>query len=559
MEQHKALLKVTGLSIPHPKQADFFLLKDIDFQINYNEILAIVGESGSGKSLTAMSILGLLPNQLKNKTEGSILFQEEELIGLSDKMYREIRSKKISAIFQEPMSALNPSMRCGKQLQEVITTHYSLSSRELDKRKEELLVQVRLKDHKRILRSYPHELSGGQKQRLMIAMALACNPELLIADEPTTALDVTVQKEILLLLKELQQDSKMSILFISHDLNLVSKFADKILVFKSGNCIESGITKDIFNNPKDIYTQALLTSRPSLEFRYEKLPTIESISSNASEFKKITPQQRIKKHQKIYVNKPILEVSKICKSYSKKKNWYNYTRIPILEDISFVLYKGETLGLVGESGCGKSTLSNIIASLVKADSGNIYYNEQDITQYNKKQTREIYKEIQLIFQDPFAVLHPKLSVGDALIEPILVHKIKNTRNQAKKQVYNLLNKVGLSSKDYNKYPHEFSGGQRQRINIARALCTEPKILICDESVSALDISMQAQILNLLDDLKEELQLSYIFISHDLSVVKQMSDRIIVMQAGNIIECREADDLYKNPQFEYTRKLIESIP
>ncbi len=556
-----SILSVQDLSVSaFSKERETSILNNISFSLKEDEILGIVGESGSGKSITALSILKLLPKTALKITSGSIIFDNEELTTLSEKHFKSIRGNKISMIFQEPMSALNPSMTCGDQVNEILKQHTLLSKKERIEETLNLFEKVKLPQPKRAYKAYPHEISGGQQQRVMIAMAIACKPKILIADEPTTALDVTVQKEIIGLLKELQKETKMSILFISHDLSLVSEIANRVLVMYQGKIVEQGTVKTIFNNPKHIYTKALLNSRPSIDTRLKKLPTIQDFLNNKVDDTIILKTEREKRHQSIYSKQPLLEIVNLEKEYFSKPSLFkNSEGFKAVNDVSFKLYEGETLGLVGESGCGKSTLGNAILQLDKATAGQILYRGKDVTNLSKSLIRKLRKDIQIIFQDPFSSLNPRIPVGRAIMEPMKVHNLYNSDKQRKEKAIEILERVGLSEEFFNRYPHEFSGGQRQRIGIARTIALDPKLIICDESVSALDISVQAQVLNLLNELKENFGFTYIFISHDLSVVKYMSDQLLVMKEGKIEEIGEADSIYNNPKKEYTKKLIEAIP
>lgn len=554
------LLEVKDLSVSFFNEEEARVIHDISYQVNTNEILGIVGESGSGKSVSSLAILGLLPKGISKITNGSIRYNQNDLTTLSAKEFQNIRGNEIAMIFQEPMSSLNPSMTCGNQVLEIILQHTNLSKSEAKLETISLFEKVKLPNPDRIYSAYPHEISGGQKQRVMIAMAISCKPKLLIADEPTTALDVTVQKEIIELLKRLQAEDNMSILFISHDLALVSEISDRILVMYKGEIVEQGEVSDIFHNPQHTYTKALLSSKPSLEVRLKRLPTIKDFMVGNSVTETITKSQRLSAHKSLYDNVPLLEVVDLEKEYLSKSGWFGPTEsFKAVNQISFKLYKGETLGLVGESGCGKSTLANAILLLDKPTAGHIIYNGIDITQLNSSQERKLRKDIQIIFQDPYASLNPRLSIGKAIIEPMKVHGIGTSDSQRKEKALELLRRVGLDDSFFNRYPHEFSGGQRQRIGIARAIALEPKLIICDESVSALDISVQAQVLNLLNELKENFGFTYIFISHDLAVVKYMSDQLLVMNIGKIEEIDDADNIYENPKKEYTKKLIHAIP
>src|SRR5690606_20872903 len=463
-------------------------------------------------------------------------------------------------IFQEPMSSLNPSMTCGKQVQEILLKHEKLSKQEAKKETLALFEQVKLPNPSRVFSAYPHEISGGQKQRVMIAMAIACKPDILIADEPTTALDVTVQRNIIELLKDLQAKTKMSILFITHDLALISEIANRVLVMYKGDIVEQGSVTDIFQAPQHTYTKALINSRPSLTTRLKVLPTIQDYLNDSVSKEIITPEERKLNHDTLYSKPPLLEVINVEKEYISKSGWFaKPTTFKAVNNVSFKLYEGETLGLVGESGCGKSTLGNAILQLDKATAGKILYKGTDITKLSKTDTRNLRKDIQIIFQDPYSSLNPRIPIGEAIMEPMKVHKLYNSNKERKEKVLDILNRVGLSSDYFNRYPHEFSGGQRQRIGIARTIALQPKLIVCDESVSALDISVQAQVLNLLNELKATFGFTYIFISHDLAVVKYMSDQLLVMNQGRIEELDDADVIYNHPKKDYTKKLIHAIP
>ncbi|PKV48970.1 peptide/nickel transport system ATP-binding protein [Aquimarina sp. MAR_2010_214] len=555
------LLSVQNLCVSFlSEEKENQVLHDITFDIHKNEILGVVGESGSGKSVASLAILGLLPNKISKITKGNIIYDGISLLSFNEKEYRAIRGNEIAMIFQEPMSSLNPSMKCGKQVAEILFQHTSLSKAEIKTEVLSLFEKVKLPEPDRAYKSYPHQLSGGQKQRIMIAMAIACKPKLLIADEPTTALDVTVQKEIIGLLKSLQEEYKMSILFISHDLSLVSEVADHVLVMYQGKMIEYGTTNTIFHNPQKEYTKALINARPPMDIRYQKLPTIADFLEDTGQKKEIiTKEQREQHHQNLYSHPPLLEVVNVEKSYFSKVGLFGKAEFKAVDDVSFKLYEGETLGLVGESGCGKSTLGNTILQLDKANRGQIIYKGQDITQLSSSGIRSLRKEIQLIFQDPFASLNPRLTVGKAIMEPMQAHNLYSNDTERKQKVIELLKRVSLTEEHFNRYPHEFSGGQRQRIGIARTIALQPKLIICDESVSALDISVQAQVLNLLNELKNNFGFTYIFISHDLAVVKYMSDQLLVMNKGKIEEQGDADLIYENPKRDYTKKLIHAIP
>ena len=554
------LLEIKKLSVSFKTENQYItVVQPLSFTVFPNEIVGIVGESGSGKSVTSLAILGLLPKKT-TKIEGEIVFDNQNIVSISEKEFQKIRGSQISMIFQEPMSSLNPSMNCGNQVMEVLQQHTNLSKKACKAEVISLFEKVKLPQPSEIFNRYPHEISGGQKQRVMIAMAIACKPKLLIADEPTTALDVTVQHEILQLLKEIQAENQMSILFISHDLALVSSIAQRVLVLYKGDLVEQGTITEIFNHPKEKYTQALLAARPSVKIRLKRLPTITDILENKSNKTEITPEERAKHLEKLYQQKPILEIKNVSKNYFNRSGWWG-KKIPFtaVDNVSFSVYEGETVGLVGESGCGKSTLGNAILQLDKATSGSIFYNGIDITKLSDKEIRILRKDISVVFQDPFSSLNPRIPIGKAIMEPMQVHKLYKNDHERKAKTIEILERVGLLPEHFNRYPHEFSGGQRQRIGIARTLALQPKIIICDESVSALDISVQAQVLNLLNELKENFGFTYLFISHDLAVVNYMSDKVLVMNKGHIEEQAEADELYKNPQTIYTQKLMSAIP
>jgi len=532
------------------------IIKGISFDILKDEVLAIVGESGSGKSVTSMAMMGLLP---KNAClEGNIDFEGQNLLLKDENFWRTLRGVKISMIFQEPMTSLNPSMKCGLQVAEMLKEHTALSWSEIDQRVLDLFQQVKLPRAEKMMKQYPHQLSGGQKQRVMIAMALACEPALIIADEPTTALDVTVQQEILNLLLELKNKHGISIVFISHDLALVGDFADRVMVMYQGEIIERGGVKDLFKHPKKEYTKALLKSRPSLNTRLKILPTVGDFVKGGFQGEEYTDQQRAAFHEELYKQAPLLEIKNLKTYYGKIGTWWaNGNLVKAVDDVSLKLYPGETLGLVGESGCGKSTLGRSILGLEKLTSGQIIFKGIDLSKASNKQWRELRKQIQIIFQDPFSSLNPRMTVGQAIEEPMKVHGLYSKNR--KQKVIELLKEVGLDESALMRFPHEFSGGQRQRIGIARSIAVNPELIICDESVSALDVSVQAQVLNLLNRLKQKHGFTYIFISHDLAVVKFMSDQLVVMNAGKIEEFGDADAIYQSPARSYTQKLIDAIP
>lgn len=542
------------------------ILTNVSFSIPKGKIIGVVGESGSGKSITSLAIMGLLPKTAKISSESKILFESSkgnlDLLKLTDEEKRSFRGKEIGMIFQEPMTSLNPSLRCGEQVEESIRLHLKLSKENAKKRVIELFEKVLLPNPERIYKAYPHELSGGQRQRVMIAMAICCEPKLLIADEPTTALDVTVQRTILELIKKLQKDSDLSCLFISHDLGVIAELCDEVVVMYKGNLVEKGSVEEIFQNPKENYTKGLIACRPRLDVRYKELPTIADYLKDENYQSEVyTTEERNSFHQNLYAQTPILEVKNLSKYFYAKPSVFKKSEISVkaVDDISFKVYPGETLGLVGESGSGKTTLSRSVLLLERPSAGEIFYQGKDIVQLSKEEVRKLRKDIQIIFQDPYSSLNPKMNIGEILSSPMKVHQIGRNQKERLEIAGNLLEKVGLNANDLKKYPHEFSGGQRQRIGIARALGLQPKFIICDESVSALDVSVQAQVLNLLNDLKEEFGLTYIFISHDLAVVKYMSDQLLVMQHGEQKELGDADEIYANPTTQYTKDLIEAIP
>jgi len=552
------LLDVCDLKVNFSADHQVLTVVDtISFHLNESETLAVVGESGSGKTVTALALLRLIPTPPGNIAGGSVSFRDRQgnvtdLLKIKEKDFEKIRGFSISMIFQEPMTSLNPVFTCGDQVAEILNIHTSLTKAQAWKKVVELFGEVLLPRPEVIAKSYPHQLSGGQRQRVMIAMAMACNPQILIADEPTTALDVTVQKSILELMKHLQRTRKMSILFITHDLGIVKGFADRVLVMNKGVVVETGRVDEIFNNPQHPYTRGLLACRPPLDRRLVRLPTIEHFVESGMNIRQeeITSAQRAGIHHRLYMQEPVLKVENLTKQFE------GFTA---LQSTSFLVYPGETLGIVGESGSGKTTLARVVLELIPATAGRILYRDRDITRLTRGQLKGMRKDLQIIFQDPYSSLNPRFSIGAAILEPMKVHRLHGNDANRREKVMELLQKVGLKPEHFNRYPHEFSGGQRQRVCIARALAVEPRLIICDESVSALDVSIQAQVLNLLNDLKRDFGLTYIFISHDLSVVKYMSDRLIVMKSGTIAEMGEADEVYANPGSEYTKMLLAAIP
>ena len=553
----------------------------ISFTLNKGETVGIVGESGSGKSVTSLSAMRLIPSPPGEISGGEIIFHKDDgesvdLLKISEEEIRKHRGNDIAMIFQEPMTSLNPVFTCGNQVVEAIMLHQNMNKHEAKDLTIKLFEEVQLPDPERIFSTYPHQISGGQKQRVMIAMAMSCQPSVLIADEPTTALDVTVQKTILQLMQKLQTERDMGILFITHDLGVIAELADKVVVMYKGNIVEQGNVWDIFSNPQHPYTKGLLACRPPLDKRYKFLPTVSDfmkedkdgkiIENNITveEFTKdltIPNSERELKQKELFAKEPILKIKNLKTYFPIRNGFFGgiSSHVKAVDNVNFDVYPGETLGLVGESGCGKTTIGRTIIRLEEPTEGEMIYKGKDIAKMDAKELREFRKEVQIIFQDPYSSLNPRMTIGNAIMEPMQVHGILENDEQRKKRVEELLARVNLDPSHFYRYPHEFSGGQRQRIGIARALAVNPKFIICDESVSALDVSVQAQVLNLLNELKEEFGLTYIFISHDLSVVKYMSDRMLVMQDGKIEEMGDADQIYNDPQTEYTKKLIDAIP
>lgn len=540
-------------------------IKDISLRVNRGELLALVGESGSGKSVTSMSILRLLPQKTAVYQNGKILFSEDgnntiDLLSLDNESIKRIRGNKVAMIFQEPMTSLNPVFTCGEQVAEAIRLHKKMTVSEAREATLALFAQVKLPDPTSIFDRYPHQLSGGQKQRVMIAMAMSCEPALLICDEPTTALDVTVQKTILLLIKELQVSHQMGVIFITHDLAVVSEIADRAVVMYKGSIVEEGTVTKIFSRPEHPYTKALIACRPSLYPKGTRLPVVaDFIGSSTTETKKTTPITETNSFTKF--GEVLIEARGLSVWYPKEKNFWgkpvDYTKA--VDNVDLSVFKGETLGLVGESGCGKTTLGRCLLKLIEPSGGQVLYNGENLTEMSERNLRKLRKDIQIVFQDPYSSLNPSLTIEDALSEPLTVHGMTRSRSARKDKVVELLEKVDMKAEHLRRYPHEFSGGQRQRIVIARALILNPSFVVCDESVSALDVSVQAQVLNLLSDLKREMGFTILFISHDLSVVHYISDRIAVMQKGQIEELGEASQVYSQPNSEYTKQLIASIP
>jgi peptide/nickel transport system ATP-binding protein len=553
----------------------------VSFTLNKGETIGIVGESGSGKSVTSLSAMRLIPSPPGKISGGEIIFHEKDgtatdLLAISEEEIRKFRGNDIAMIFQEPMTSLNPVFTCGDQVMEAIILHQKLNKKDAKALTIKLFEEVQLPTPERIFSTYPHQISGGQKQRVMIAMAMSCQPSVLIADEPTTALDVTVQKTILQLMQNLQKEHDMGIMFITHDLGVIAELADKVVVMYKGNIVEQGSVWDIFTNPKHPYTKGLLACRPPLDKRYTFLPTVSDFMKidesgeiidngiSVAEFTKdlaIPESERVAKHKTLYSQEPLMQIKNLKTYFPIRNGFFGgiSDHVKAVDNVSFDVYPGETLGLVGESGCGKTTIGRTIIRLEEPTEGEMIYKGKDIAKMTTEELRLFRKDVQIIFQDPYSSLNPRMTIGNAIMEPMQVHGILENDEQRKKKVEELLTRVSLDPAHFYRYPHEFSGGQRQRIGIARALAVNPKFIICDESVSALDVSVQAQVLNLLNELKEEFGLTYIFISHDLSVVKYMSDRMVVMQAGKIEEMGDADQIYNKPATKYTQKLIDAIP
>ncbi len=581
MSREDLLLEVKNLQT-HFKTEEGLVkaVDDVSFNLAKRETVGIVGESGSGKSVTSLSVMRLIPNPPGKIVGGEINFFDKgkkvNLVNASEAEMRYYRGNEISMIFQEPMTSLNPVFTCGNQVTEAIRLHQQVSAQEAKDRTIELFDKVQLPTPERIFSAYPHQLSGGQKQRVMIAMAMSCNPQILIADEPTTALDVTVQKTILELMANLKQEIDASIMFITHDLGVIAEIADRVIVMYKGKIVEQGDVYSIFSNPQHPYTKGLLACRPPLDKRLSKLPTVSDfmsvntkgemveIASSVDEMIRsfeITKDQHAQRLVRLKEKKPILEVKNLKTYYPSKRNFFGKVTdyVKAVDDVTFDVYEGETMGLVGESGCGKTTLGRTLLRLAPAWSGEVLYKGHSILDLPKAELKELRKEMQIIFQDPYSSLNPRITIGNAIMEPMQVHGILANDAERKDRVTELLETVSLLPHHFNRYPHEFSGGQRQRICIARALALNPQFIVCDESVSALDVSVQAQVLNLLLELRETYGFTYIFISHDLSVVKFMSDRMIVMNKGKIEQMGVADSIYENPGTNYTKDLISAIP
>ncbi|TGE20721.1 ABC transporter ATP-binding protein [Hymenobacter aquaticus] len=611
------ILSVRNLTIDfRSHRGDVRAVQDVSFDLHRGETVAIVGESGSGKSVTSLALMGLIPMPPGRITSGTARFHSEalgevDLLQLPDQQLQKVRGNDISMIFQEPMTSLNPVYTCGSQVVEALRLHTSLSQKEAEVRTVELFRMAQLPRPEKILTAYPHEISGGQKQRVMIAMAMACNPAILIADEPTTALDVTVQARMLQLIDELRRQHNTAVLFITHDLGVVAEIADRILVMYRGRVVEQGRVLDIFTNPQHPYTKGLLACRPKLSVGKERLPVVadfmtEDAAGNLVEkLVRSTPESStigvtaasdnisiettktfpVEQNEAILAGEtrgevlnaelaaqassaalatspdPLLRVENLNVHFPIRKGFFNRKPefVRAVDGVSFDIFRGETVGLVGESGCGKTTLGRALLRLVEPTAGRILFEETDLAKLPAGELRRRRKEFQMVFQDPYAALNPMLTVGEAILEPMRVHHVGGTKQEQKARVLELLRTVGLKEEHYLRYPHEFSGGQRQRICIARALALQPKCIVCDESVSALDVSVQAQVLNLLNQLKRDFGITYLFITHDLSVARFMSDRLLVMSQGQIVESGPAAEVYANPRHDYTKQLLAAIP
>lgn len=565
-----SLLSIRNLKVAFKRESQWVeAVHGIDLDVMKGRTLGLVGESGSGKSVSSLAVMRLLNEKMSRIEADSIRVSGEEIKDFTESQMAEVRGKRISMIFQEPMTSLNPVYKCGFQVSEMILQHENVSKKAARERVVSLFKQVMLPRPETIYNSYPHELSGGQKQRVMIAMAIACHPQLLIADEPTTALDVTVQLEILKLLRKLQAETGMGMVFITHDLGVVAEIADDVAVMHNGEILERGTVQEIMSHPQHPYTQGLLACRPPMDVRLKRLPIVKEFLDGQWQGGKtqilhdlqITAEERQAHLKRLYSHEPLLKVEHLQTWYPLRKGVFGrvYDHVKAVDDASLDVYEGETLGLVGESGCGKTTLGRSILRLVEPTGGKVWFDGVEVTALKGQALRDFRRQAQIVFQDPYSSLNPRITIGEAIAEPMLVHGIEKDSGKRRAAVCDLLEQVGLQPEHYDRYPHEFSGGQRQRICIARALAVSPKLVICDESVSALDVSVQAQVLNLLNRLKAERGLTYIFISHDLSVVRFMSDRVVVMYNGVPIETNEADALFEHPLQSYTKKLIDALP
>lgn len=556
------LLEIKNLNVTFKSGGNVvYAVKNLNLNIPYGKTMGLVGESGSGKSVTSLAIMRLLPDHKGISITGEILYKGQDLLKMNLKEMRAIRGNKISMIFQEPMTSLNPVYTVGDQIDETILLHQDISKADARKRTIELLTEVGIADPVGKAKAYPHEMSGGQKQRVMIAMAMACEPELLICDEPTTALDVTIQQQVLDLMMELQKKHKMSMLFITHDLSVIADIADDVAVLFRGDKVEEQNCKGLFDNPQHAYTKGLLACRPKIDKNPKRLPTVETILKDEDAFYKALVDYKTPRIITEEKNPVILELKDLQKYYPIKGGIFGTkkTDFKAVDGVSLKVRKGTTFGLVGESGCGKTTLGRAILRLIEPTGGEVLFHGENIVNKGPEEMRTLRRKMQIIFQDPFSSLNPRMTISDIITEPLVIHGIGANKNEQVMMAAQLLEKVGLNGDALNRYPHEFSGGQRQRICIARALTLNPEFLICDESVSALDVSVQAQVLNLLQDLQDDLGLTYIFISHDLSVVKYISDEVAVMNAGKIVEISDPDTIYNNPSNAYTKRLIDAIP
>ncbi|MCY4512095.1 MAG: ABC transporter ATP-binding protein [Bdellovibrionales bacterium] len=553
-----ALISVKNLHVEF-KTKDLFVkaVQGCSFNIAQGETLGLVGESGSGKSVTALSLMRLIPSPPGHITGGEIVLEGKNLLTFSENQMRKVRGNRISMIFQEPMTSLNPVFTIGYQIDEALILHQNLSKKEAREKTVELLDQVGIDEPLKRASSYPHELSGGQRQRAMIAMAIACRPELLIADEPTTALDVTIQKQILELLKDLQKKLNMSMLFISHDLGIIAEIAQTVAVMQKGQIVEIGKTGEIFQKAKHPYTKGLIACRPSLNVTTDRLPTVEDFLQTGT----VSPESLKSNIKREFSKENLLEVKNLKKYFPLEKNFFGkpVSWIKAVDDISLSIRKGETLGLVGESGSGKTTLGRALLRLIEPSAGQVFYDKTDILSLDKNSLKNMRRRMQIIFQDPYASLNPRMTVGSSIMEPMIIHKVGKNKEERIHKTEELMEQVGLKKNMIHRYPHEFSGGQRQRICIARAISIQPEFIVCDESVSSLDVSIQAQILNLLKDLQDKFNLTYIFISHDLTVVKFISDQVAVMHKGRVVEQNSSEEIYRNPSHDYTKQLINAIP
>ena len=582
MAQNQLLLEVKNL-VTEFRNDDGVTraVNDISFTLNRGETIGIVGESGSGKSVTSLSIMRLIPDPPGRIVSGEIIFHKKDgstvdLTKISEAEMRKYRGNEIAMIFQEPMTSLNPVFTCGDQVTEAITLHQKVSKQQAKEITLKMFEKVKLPNPQRILDAYPHQLSGGQKQRVMIAMAMSCNPAILIADEPTTALDVTVQATILDLMAKLKGEIESSVVFITHDLGVIAEVADRVLVMYKGKIVEQGSVLDIFSKPQHPYTKSLLACRPPLGKRLSKLPTVvdfmtenekgEIVETNTSVEEAvnavvISEATTLARRERVLSGKPILQLKNLQTWFPTGKSFLGKVTdyVKAVDDVSFDVYEGETLGLVGESGCGKTTLGRTILRLVPAHGGEIVFDGKSILDLDNRDMKEMREHMQIIFQDPYSSLNPHMTIGESIVEPMRVHHILNDEKERKKKAIELLERVSMNTTQYNRYPHEFSGGQRQRVCIARALALNPEFIVCDECISSLDVSVQAQVINLLSELKKDFGFTYLFISHDISVVKFISDRMVVLYNGKIEEMGDADEIYFNPQKEYTKRLINAVP